>query len=139
MRPHHFRYLLALSQKFTRRKQSRMYQPERRKCARHAVNLGTVLAPVDGRGQPCSGTVRNISRGGICLSALSAFEPETTIFVLLKTVVRARVVRVTIESPGGWRLNCAFVKEMSCPEMEGILPGYYWLSDPLAGLINNNP
>jgi hypothetical protein len=115
-----------------------MYQPERRKCARHAVNLGTVVAPVDGRGLPCSGTIRNISRGGICLSALSAIEPETIIFVLLKTVVKERVVRVMIESPGRWRLNCAFVKELSCPEMRGLLPGYYWQSDPLAGLIGNN-
>src|SRR5689334_22938260 len=96
MRPHHFRYLLALSQIFTSRKQPRMYQPERRKCARHTVNLGTVLATVDGRGQPCSGTIRNISRGGICLSSLSAIEPESIIFVLLKTVVKARVVRVTL-------------------------------------------
>jgi hypothetical protein len=115
-----------------------MYQPERRKCARQAVNLGTVLTPVDGRSQPCSGTIRNISRGGICLSALSALEPETIIFVLLKTVVKARVVRVTRESPDRWRLNCAFVKEMSCPEMEGLLPGHYWFSDPLASLIGNN-
>ena len=115
-----------------------MYQPERRKCARHAVKLGTVLAPVDGRGQSCSGTIRNVSRGGICMSALSAIEPETIIFVLLKSVVKARVVRVTLESPGQWRLNCAFVKEMSCAEMEGLLPGHGWHSDPLAGLIGKD-
>ena len=115
-----------------------MYQPERRKCARYAVNLGTVLAPVDGIGRVCSGTIRNISCGGVCLCAHSEIEPETIIFVLLKTVVKARVVRVALESPGRWRLNCAFVKEMDCSEMEGLLPGYSWLSDPLAGLIGND-
>jgi hypothetical protein len=115
-----------------------MYQPERRRCARHAVNVRTVLTPVAGKGRPCSGTVRDISLGGICLSALSAVEPETIIFVRLKSVVKARVVRVTLESPGRWRLNCAFVKEMSCAEMKGLLPDYSWLSDPLAALLRND-
>ncbi len=115
-----------------------MYQPERRRWVRHPVNLGSMLAPVDGRSQPRSATIRNISRGGMCLSALSAIEPETVIFVLLKTVVKARVVRVALETPNRWRLNCAFVKEMSCSEMEELLPGYSWLSDPLPALIGNS-
>jgi hypothetical protein len=59
-----------------------------------------MLAPVDGRSQPFSGTIRNISCSGMCVSALSVIEPETIIFVLLKTVVKARVVRVTLESSG---------------------------------------
>jgi hypothetical protein len=137
-RPHHFRFFVSIVATFHKKKAPPMYQPERRKCARHAVNLGTVLAPVDGIGQVCSGTIRNISCGGICLSAHSGIEPETTIFVLLKTVVKARVVRVALESAGRWRLNCAFVKEMGCSEMEGLLPGYSWLSDPLPALIDSN-
>ena len=99
------------------------------------MNLDSMLAPVDGRSQPRSATIRNISRGGMCLSTLSAIEPETVIFVLLKTVVKARVVRVALETPDRWRLNCAFVKEISCPEMEALLPCYSWISDPLSLLI----
>lgn len=137
-RPHHFRLFVSIVVTFHKKKAPLMYQPERRKCARHAVNLGTVLAPVDGISQVCSGTIRNISCGGIRLSAHSAIEPETVIFVLLKTVVKARVVRVALESPGRWRLNCAFVKEMGCSELEGLLPAYAWFSDPLAGLIGTS-
>jgi hypothetical protein len=115
-----------------------MYEPERRRCARHAVNVRTVLTPEQGKGRSCPGTVHNISQGGICVSALSAIEPETVIFVRLKSVVKARVIRVAQESPGRWRLNCAFVKEMTCAEMKGLLPDHSWLSDPLTGLFRNH-
>jgi len=114
-----------------------MYEPERRRCARHAVNVRTVLTP-EGKGRPCHGTLRNISQGGICLWAPSAIEPETMIFVRLKSVVKARVVRVLQESPGRWQLNCAFEKEMTCPEMKALLPDHSWLSDPLTGLFRND-
>lgn len=115
-----------------------MYQPERRRCARHAVNVRTVLTLVEDKTRPCPGTLRNISQGGICLSALSAIEPETVIFVWLKSVVKVRVVRVMLESPGRWRLNCAFEKEMTCPEMKALLPDHSWLSDPLTDLFRDD-
>jgi len=105
-----------------------MDQQERRKWARHPVNVKTTLAPVDGRGPAGSATVRNISRGGVCLSALLGIEPGTMIYIALKTIVTVQVLRVSLETPGPpgrWTLNCAFPEEIV--DLEEVLPGYRWL------------
>ena len=107
-----------------------MDQFERRKWIRHDVGLGTTFAPVDGRGPASSATIRNISLGGVCLSAPLEIRPGTMIQLLLKTAVTARVLRASLEPsgpPGQWTLNCEFVKELV--DLEEILPGYTWLRD----------
>jgi hypothetical protein len=105
-----------------------MYQPERRKWVRHEVGLGTTLAPVDGRGPAGSATIRNISTGGVYLSALLEIKPGTMIYLLLKTAVTARVLRVSLETAGPpcrWTLNCEFVNPLM--NLEELLPSYCWL------------
>jgi hypothetical protein len=115
-----------------------MDQQERRKWARHDVDLGTTLAPVDARGPAGSATIRNISPGGVCLSALLEIKPGTTIHLLLKSAVTARVLRSSLETPGPpcrWTLNCAFVKALI--DLEELLPSYCWLGGRLGDMQND--
>jgi hypothetical protein len=107
-----------------------MDQLERRKWARRDVGLSTTLTPVDGRGPSGSAMIRNISPGGACLSALREIEPGTTITLMLKKAVTARVIQASFETQGPpcrWTLNCAFVKEFV--DLEELLPSYPWLGD----------
>jgi len=96
-------------------------QVERRAWVRHECRLGTFFL-TNFKGEVCySGIIRHISPGGINLVSARVFEPKTHLFLLLKTVVEARVIHASASSDGEWVLGCAFIKELAEEELHGLL------------------
>ena len=94
---------------------------QRRKWVRDLAKLKVYFVPVFGTLPVCSGTIRDVSRGGVRLVSIVPVESGTTIRMHLKSVREARVVHTSRESTGQWSLGCAFSEEITSADLQQLL------------------
>jgi hypothetical protein len=99
---------------------------------RHTCGLPSRCQPASSFGKEdlkWTGTIENVSKGGVCLKLTRRFEKGTGLAVELPGqdgkegyTVLARVVHVRREDAGDWALGCQFISELSDEELQRLLP-----------------
>jgi hypothetical protein len=94
---------------------------ERRAWVRHACRVGAFFMPFPSSEVCYSGTIQDISRGGVTLVSPRPFEEKTQLVLLLKTAAEAKVFRARATADGKWVLGCGFTKELADEELQTLV------------------
>src|SRR5262245_41469035 len=103
-------------------------QLERRLCVRHRVDGVVNVSPsIGGSGPRWRGRIRDVSRGGLNLSAERRFEKNTFLTIRVEDddgdemlCLFAKVVYVNAQPDGNWSVGCRFTKEMSERDLQDL-------------------
>ena len=113
--------IIAQSCLHDRHQVNQVPQQKRRKWVRGLANLKGEFVPVSGTLPVCSGTIRDMSCGGVRFVSFVLVEHGTTIRMRLKSMREARVVHVSREATGQWSMGCAFSEEIPSADLQELL------------------
>src|ERR1700730_4979255 len=94
-------------------------EPEKR-LGNESSRPTVVDSSVNVRGMPRALTDESNLKG-INLVSPRPFEPQTALFLLLKTAAEAKVVQARATADGKWILGCGFSKELAEEELQTLL------------------